>query len=94
MIAAYDAERGVAVHAREFERLRGTTDPRPTFDCLVCGGDGHVCVGPQRGPYFRHQLKQVVDKKHMEQVAFLKENFGMGHRHANAIVAYTRKGGG
>ena len=85
MIAAYDAERGVAVHAREFERLRGTTDPRPTFDCLVCGGDVHVCVGPQRGPYFRHQLKQV---------AFLKENFGMGHRHANAIIAYTRKGGG
>jgi len=40
------------------------------------------------------QLKQVADKKHMEQVAFLKENFGMGHGHANAIVAYTRKGGG
>ena len=36
------------------------------------------------------QLKQVADKKHMEQVAFMKENFGMGHGHANAIVAYTR----
>jgi hypothetical protein len=40
------------------------------------------------------QLKQVADKKHMEQAAFLKENFGMGHGHANAIVAYTRKGVG
>jgi len=35
------------------------------------------------------QLKQVADKKHMEQVAIPKENFGMGHGHANAIVAYT-----
>ncbi|MET0356934.1 MAG: DUF4287 domain-containing protein, partial [Cellvibrio sp.] len=28
--------------------------------------------------------------KHMEMVAFLKTEYGMGHGHANAIVAYFR----
>jgi hypothetical protein len=36
------------------------------------------------------QLKQVADKKQMEQVAFPNENVGMGHGHANAVVSYTR----
>ena len=35
------------------------------------------------------QLDDVKDAKHMEQVAFLKETHGMGHGHANAIVAHT-----
>lgn len=36
------------------------------------------------------QLESVVDAKHMEQVAFLKETHGIGHGHANALVAYFR----
>ena len=35
-------------------------------------------------------LDQVKVEKHMEQVAFLKSEHGMGHGHANAVVAYWR----
>lgn len=35
-------------------------------------------------------LESVRDAKHMEQVAFLKEQHGMGHGHANAVVAVFR----
>ncbi|MEI8281289.1 MAG: DUF4287 domain-containing protein [Armatimonadota bacterium] len=35
-------------------------------------------------------LDSVKDKKHMEQVAFLKVDHKMGHGHANALVAYKR----
>lgn len=31
------------------------------------------------------------DLKHMEQVAFLKENHAIGHGHANALVAVFRQ---
>lgn len=39
-------------------------------------------------------LDGVQDRKHMEQVAFLKTEHQMGHGHANALVAYhkTQKG--
>ena len=44
--------------------------------------------------YWMSQLESVRDAKHMEQVAHLKEGFGMGHGHANAIVAaYRQKNG-
>ena len=35
-------------------------------------------------------LESVKDKKHMEQVAFLKSEHNIGHGHANALVAYHR----
>lgn len=35
-------------------------------------------------------LETVREAKHMEQVAFLKQEHGMGHGHANAIVAVFR----
>lgn len=40
--------------------------------------------------YWLELLDSVSDKKHMEQVAFLKSEHGMGHGHANALVAYKK----
>ena len=40
--------------------------------------------------HWMQQLESVADAKHMEQVAFLKEQ-GLGHGHANAIVAVFRQ---
>jgi hypothetical protein len=40
--------------------------------------------------HWMKELKKVKDLKHLEQVAFLKQTHGMGHGHANAIVAVFR----
>ncbi len=39
-------------------------------------------------------LDGVADHKHMEQVAFLKAEHGIGHGHPNALVAFHRAQGG
>lgn len=44
--------------------------------------------------HWRTQLDAVRDDKHMDQVSFLKENFKMGHGHANAIIAVYRQRNG
>ncbi len=40
--------------------------------------------------YWWTQLDEVRDAKHMEQVAYLLGTFGVGHGHANALVAHYR----
>jgi hypothetical protein len=40
--------------------------------------------------FWMKELTKVKGKAHMEQVAFLKETHGMGHGHANAVVAVYR----
>jgi hypothetical protein len=35
-------------------------------------------------------LDQTAGQQHMEQVAWLKDEHGMGHGHANAVVAVWR----
>lgn len=40
--------------------------------------------------YWMEQLDPVREAKHMEQVGHLK-SMGMGHGHANAVVAVYRK---
>ena len=40
------------------------------------------------------RLDAVRDARHMEQVAHLKREFGMGHGHANALVAAYRQQNG
>lgn len=45
------------------------------------------------GQPIEHWLKLLATKndlKHMEQVNWLKSEHGMGHGHANALVAYLR----
>lgn len=41
--------------------------------------------------HWMNELESVATAKHMEQVAFLKDQHGFGHGHANALVAVFRQ---
>ena len=41
--------------------------------------------------YWFSTLESLPEMTHMEMVSVLKEQHGMGHGHANALVAYFRK---
>lgn len=41
--------------------------------------------------HWMRQLEPVATATHMEQVALLKKQFGVGHGHANALVAVFRQ---
>lgn len=41
--------------------------------------------------HWMQQLESLTGAKHMEQVAFLKDQHGFGHGHANALVAVFRQ---
>ncbi|MFZ9393401.1 MAG: DUF4287 domain-containing protein [Ilumatobacteraceae bacterium] len=40
--------------------------------------------------HWKSLLKKMKDARHSEMVAMLKNDHGMGHGHANAIVAHHR----
>ena len=43
---------------------------------------------------WKELVRAALPARHMELVALLKEQHGMGHGHANAIVAHTLAEGG
>ena len=75
--------------------LRGPTD---MADAKVKGPASYFpSIEASYGKPIEHwmkELKKVSAKAHMEQVAHLKTKFGMGHGHANAIVANFRSKNG
>ncbi|WP_028916663.1 DUF4287 domain-containing protein [Pseudoxanthomonas sp. J35] len=66
------------------EKVKGPASYFPSIE-KTCG---------KRVAHWFAVLDGVAGRKHGEQVAFLKAEHGLGHGHANALVAYHRNRGG
>ena len=62
------------------EKVKGPKSYFPSIEAKYC----------KPIAFWMKELKKVKDKKHLEQVNFLKEEHGMGHGHANAVVHVFR----
>ena len=70
------------------------TPPPPTDEKVYGPASYFPSIEKTYGRPIQDWLDLAADRldteKHMEVVAWLKSEYGMGHGHANAVVGYTK----